>query len=141
MFKDKEPCVCLFFFKRCCIFSQTTYPRKRLREGILLLFYSVLRKKKKNKFTLGKPPVFYVISRPICHISQSLRGLVQVNIFLKCPLELILPGHGMWFFPCVLVSGYSLQNVSNIICFTSWKKLCCHWYIHRALACYLQKRH
>lgn len=36
----------------------------------------------------------------------------------------MLADHGMWFFPCVLVSGYSLQNVSDIIRFTSWKKLC-----------------
>lgn len=57
--------------------------------------------------------MFYIISRPIYHISQPLKG----------PLELILPGHDMWFFPCVLLSGYSLQNVLDIIYFLLEKTL------------------
>lgn len=65
MFEDKE--LCLFSIKRCCMFSQTTYPSKRLKEEILLPFYSVVRKKRQVYF--GR------VSSVLCHIQTHLPHL------------------------------------------------------------------
>lgn len=119
------------------MFSQNIYPREWLREESLLPF----QWEEKNKFALRRTLAFYVISRPIYQVSQPFRGLVQLNTFLKCCLEWILPGHGVYFLLLCWCWGilYNVFQKSSPLS-SGWSPAAISTFTEPWLVCFFQKQ-